>query len=108
MVITPLAFQGSKASTSATGFALGNVWFTEVVGLPPMQYLTRWRMQVAANRLRDTTAKVYAVANEVGYDSEEAFSRAFKRGGRLRPTRVARRRLNKATYSSRTKKRRRD
>lgn len=53
--------------------------FSRVVGLPPMQYLTRWRMQVAANRLRDTTAKVYAVANEVGYDSEEAFSRAFKR-----------------------------
>lgn len=53
--------------------------FSEVIGLPPMQYLTRWRMHVAANRLRDTTAKVYAVANEVGYDSEEAFSRAFKR-----------------------------
>jgi len=53
--------------------------FSEVIGLPPMQYLTRWRMHVAANRLRDTVAKVYAVANEVGYDSEEAFSRAFKR-----------------------------
>ncbi|MDZ7839474.1 MAG: AraC family transcriptional regulator [Gammaproteobacteria bacterium] len=53
--------------------------FTQVVGLPSMQYLTRWRMQVAANRWRDRTVKVYAVANEVGYDSEEAFSRAFKR-----------------------------
>lgn len=53
--------------------------FSQVVGLPPMRYLTRWRMQVAANRLRDTTVKVYAVANEAGYDSEEAFSRAFKR-----------------------------
>lgn len=53
--------------------------FSQVVGLPPLQYLTRWRMQVAANRLRDTTAKIYAVADEVGYDSEEAFSRAFKR-----------------------------
>ena len=53
--------------------------FSHVVGLPPMQYLTRWRMQVAANRLRETTVKVYAVANEVGYDSEGAFSRAFKR-----------------------------
>jgi len=53
--------------------------FSEVVGLPPMQYLARWRMQVAADRLRDTKAKVYAVANDVGYDSEEAFSRAFKR-----------------------------
>lgn len=53
--------------------------FTQVVGLPPVQYLTRWRMQIAANRLRDTTVKVYSVASEVGYDSEEAFSRAFKR-----------------------------
>lgn len=53
--------------------------FSRVVGLPPMQYLTQWRMQVAANRLRDTKIKVYAVANEVGYESEEAFSRAFKR-----------------------------
>lgn len=53
--------------------------FSRIVGLPPMQYLTRWRMQVAASRLRDTMIKVYAVANEVGYDSEEAFSRAFKR-----------------------------
>lgn len=53
--------------------------FSQAIGLPPIQYLTRWRMQVAANRLRDTAAKVHAVANEVGYDSEEAFSRAFKR-----------------------------
>lgn len=53
--------------------------FTQAIGLPPMQYLARWRMQIAADRLRDTRVKVYAVAKEVGYDSEEAFSRAFKR-----------------------------
>lgn len=53
--------------------------FSQAIGLPPIQYLTRWRMQVAANRLRDTTAKVHVIANEVGYDSEGAFSRAFKR-----------------------------
>lgn len=53
--------------------------FTQVVGEPPMHYLARWRMQLAARRLEDGTAKVSAVALEVGYDSEAAFSRAFKK-----------------------------
>ncbi|HSH44006.1 MAG TPA: AraC family transcriptional regulator [Arenicellales bacterium] len=53
--------------------------FTRVVGVPPMQYLTRWRMQVAADRLRNTASKIHAIAFDVGYESEEAFSRAFKR-----------------------------
>jgi len=53
--------------------------FAEIVGLPPMQYLTRWRMQLAASRLAHDGAKVAAVAADVGYDSEAAFSRAFKR-----------------------------
>lgn len=44
-----------------------------------MHYLAHWRMQLAARRLTDGTAKVYAVAQEVGYESEAAFSRAFKR-----------------------------
>jgi AraC-like DNA-binding protein len=52
--------------------------FTTLVGQPPMQYLARWRMQVAAGLLADPRAKVSAVALEVGYDSEAAFSRAFK------------------------------
>jgi AraC-like DNA-binding protein len=59
--------------------------FTLLVGQPPMQYLTRWRMQVAANLLRQNTAKVANVAAEVGYDSEAAFSRAFKRATGLAP-----------------------
>jgi len=53
--------------------------FSRIVGMPPMQYLTRWRMQVASLRLRDRHSKVHAIASEVGYDSEQAFSRAFKR-----------------------------
>jgi len=53
--------------------------FTRLVGIPPMQYLTNWRMQVAANRLMETTLKIYAISSETGYDSEAAFSRAFKR-----------------------------
>lgn len=53
--------------------------FTTLVGRPPKHYLAHWRMQLAARRLTDGTAKVYAVAQEVGYESEAAFSRAFKR-----------------------------
>ena len=53
--------------------------FTHYVGDPPMQYLTRWRMQSAARLLADGQAKVSAVALQVGYDSEAAFSRAFKK-----------------------------
>ncbi len=53
--------------------------FVHFIGQPPMQYLTQWRMQLAAARLRDTDAKVVDVALGVGYESEAAFSRAFKR-----------------------------
>lgn len=53
--------------------------FTSFVGQPPMQYLAQWRMQLAARRLATGNAKVAAIAEEVGYDSEAAFSRAFKR-----------------------------
>jgi len=63
---------GASRSTLSEQFALR-------VGTPPMQYLAQWRMQVAANRLKDRERKVFAVATEVGYESESAFSRAFKR-----------------------------
>ena len=53
--------------------------FTAFVGQPPMQYLAQWRMQLAASRLAAGNAKVATIAEEVGYESEEAFSRAFKR-----------------------------
>ena len=53
--------------------------FARTIGLPPMRYLARWRMHVAACRLRDTDDKLLAVALDVGYDSEAALSRAFKR-----------------------------
>jgi AraC-like DNA-binding protein len=59
--------------------------FTHFVGDPPMQYLTRWRMQAAARLLADGRAKVAAVALQVGYDSEAAFSRAFKRAAGVPP-----------------------
>ncbi len=53
--------------------------FVHFIGQPPMQYLTRWRMQLAAGLLRDTSAKLVEIALDVGYESEAAFSRAFKR-----------------------------
>ena len=53
--------------------------FTQFVGHPPMQYLTSWRMQLAANYLMSGTDSVAEVADRVGYESEAAFSRAFKK-----------------------------
>jgi AraC-like DNA-binding protein len=53
--------------------------FTEFVGQPPMLSLTTWRMQLATNHLRNSHESIAAVANRVGYDSEAAFSRAFKK-----------------------------
>lgn len=53
--------------------------FTALLGDPPMRYLTRQRMQAAATRLRDSRASVAEIAFAVGYESEAAFSRAFKR-----------------------------
>lgn len=53
--------------------------FVHFLGQPPMQYLTQWRMQLAASWLRDTDSKVVDIASEVGYENEAAFSRAFRR-----------------------------
>jgi len=53
--------------------------FAELVGQPPMQYLAQWRMQVASRLLLESTMNVASIALETGYDSEAAFSRAFKR-----------------------------
>jgi AraC-like DNA-binding protein len=53
--------------------------FTAVMGQPPMQYLARWRLQLAADLLHGSRRTIAAIAGDVGYDSEAAFSRAFKR-----------------------------
>lgn len=59
--------------------------FTHVVGQPPMRYLAQWRMQLATRLLAEGSAKVCAVALDVGYQSEAAFSRAFKDASGMSP-----------------------
>jgi AraC-like DNA-binding protein len=53
--------------------------FTRFLGEPPIAYLTRWRLQLAARNLTTTPKGVAEIAAEVGYESEAAFNRAFKR-----------------------------
>ncbi|MEY4547921.1 MAG: hypothetical protein RL685_4116 [Pseudomonadota bacterium] len=60
--------------------------FTHFVGQPPMQYLGQWRMQLAARLLRDGSANIASIAQETGYASEAAFSRAFKKAAGAPPS----------------------
>ncbi len=53
--------------------------FRRYLGEPPVTYLTRWRLQMGAQMLDSTSYSVAQIASEVGYDSEQAFNRAFKR-----------------------------
>jgi AraC-like DNA-binding protein len=53
--------------------------FREYLGEPPLAYLTRWRLQLGAQMLISTSQSVAQIASKVGYDSEPAFNRAFKR-----------------------------
>jgi AraC-like DNA-binding protein len=53
--------------------------FVQYLGNPPMQYLANWRIQLGTRLLRETNRTVATIALDVGYDSEAAFSRAFKR-----------------------------
>ena len=71
-----LELLAAEAALSRSAFAER---FTQFVGQPPMQYLGNWRMQLATNYLRAGNESVAAIANRVGYESEAAFSRAFKK-----------------------------
>jgi AraC-like DNA-binding protein len=59
--------------------------FIRLIGVPPMHYLASWRMQVATQKLRTTSASLAQVAETVGYESEAAFSRAFKKAFGVAP-----------------------
>jgi transcriptional regulator GlxA family with amidase domain len=60
--------------------------FREVLGRSPIRYLTEWRMHLAEDLLATTDLGVGTVARRVGYDAEEAFSRAFKRAHGTAPS----------------------
>lgn len=61
--------------------------FHRYLGEPPMSYLTRWRLQLGAQILKSSSRSVAEVASEVGYESEAAFNRAFKREYHVPPAR---------------------
>ena len=61
--------------------------FARYLGQGPMAYLTDWRLELGADLLRSTSRSVLAIAGEVGYESEAAFNRAFKRRFSLPPAR---------------------
>lgn len=65
-----------EAALSRSAFAER---FTTTVGMPPMSYLTHWRMLLAGQRLRESSETIAQIAEAVGYESESTFSRAFAR-----------------------------
>ena len=91
-----------RAGMSRSTFALR---FKETVGASPMEYVTRWRMLLAGDRLMHSSDPVSAIARSLGYESESAFSTAFKRSHRLCATaiwsRTRRTRANPGRSSSR-------
>lgn len=82
-----VASLAAEAGLSRAAFARR---FTELAGQPPLTYLTWWRMTVAARLLQTSDATVDAVAGRVGYGSEYAFSKAFKRELGVPPARYRR------------------
>jgi AraC family transcriptional regulator, alkane utilization regulator len=72
----------AEAGTSRTVLAER---FNKLLGKPPIEYLTGWRIQLASDRLKSTREPLARIAETVGYDSEAAFSRAFKREMGLSP-----------------------
>jgi len=65
-----------RAGMARSVFALR---FRKAVGATPMEYLTRWRMLLATDRLKNTTDGLSAIARSLGYESESAFGKAFRR-----------------------------
>jgi len=74
------------ASGAAVSRSLLDARFRQVLGRSPIRYLTEWRMHLAEDLLATTDSAVVTVARRVGYDSEDAFSRAFKRERGLSPS----------------------
>ncbi|MFD1148043.1 AraC family transcriptional regulator [Saccharothrix hoggarensis] len=77
---------GSLAAAAGVSRAALARRFTELVGEPPMSYLTGWRLALAADLLREPSATVAAVAHQVGYSTAFALSTAFKRERGISPS----------------------
>ena len=82
-----VAALSSAAAMSRSAFSAR---FTDLVGVSPGRYLTEWRMQIARARLLDSADPVATIAGELGYESEAAFCRAFKRTFEASPGRLRR------------------
>jgi AraC-like DNA-binding protein len=67
---------GQRAGMSRSIFALR---FKETVGVSPMEYLTRWRMLLAGDRMANTSDSISEIAQSLGYESASAFTKAFKK-----------------------------
>jgi transcriptional regulator GlxA family with amidase domain len=67
------------ARESAVSRSVLDARFRELLGRSPIRYLTEWRMHLAEDLLVTTDLPVGAIGRRIGYDAEEAFSRAFKR-----------------------------
>ena len=74
------------ASGVAVSRSLLDARFRRVLGRSPIRYLTEWRMHLAEQLLATTGTGVAVVARRVGYESAEAFSRAFKRARGISPS----------------------
>ncbi len=82
-----VASLASAVGVSRSGLASH---FADLVGQTPMTYLRQWRFEVARNRLRDTDQTLAEIAEQLGYESEASFSRAFKRATGQTPGSVRR------------------
>jgi AraC-like DNA-binding protein len=78
---------GSLAKEAGVSRSVLAERFRHYLNEPPMSYLTRWRLQVGAQMLASTSYSVAQIASEVGYESEAAFNRAFKREFTIPPAR---------------------
>ena len=94
-----VALLATEVAMSRSAFAAR---FTELVGEPAMHYVARWRMHVALTWLKEDRASLGELASRLGYQSEAAFSRAFKRFIGVSPGSVRRRAAPRSTEITRS------